>query len=89
MVTASLAGKAPGEGNCQGWNWERVRDHPATACSTAKWYQVLLPAGWQAEQLQIRRAEEKLSTEITLAQLTLLLEFTVLYLVFPSWENHC
>lgn len=88
MDVGSLAGKDLGEGNWQEWNWARVGDQPATTCSTEKLYPVLLLAGWQEEQLQIRRAEEKLSTEITLAQLLLLLEFTLLYLIFLPWEDH-
>lgn len=34
MDVGSLPGKGLGEGNCQGWNWERVGDQPATTCST-------------------------------------------------------
>lgn len=54
--------------------------------STEVLYQVRLLVVGQTEQLQIRRAEDKLNTEIPLAEPLLPLEFTLL--IFIPWENH-
>lgn len=48
------------------------RNQPVTTFSTEKLNKILLLAGMLTKQLQIRRAEERLSTEIILAHFLLI-----------------